>query len=240
MHPRRSPGGCLSQEVDHLHNRRTGAGRRAPDARSGAPKPAVRGRSGGQVPVCTVPISGPSKHQRVEAKDPFFPGHFRSERYRMGLEPVRALVRNARKRHLCDCRPGWEAKTRPRVRSSTHAPQRLVRATCQPLQWSGSSAENSSPERGRRTTTRTSPTTTRPRQRSLRSPGFVDAVAHEPCGGGQCKGTRATAPGSQRCSSQVSGSGPCLRRHRAVVAARAIRRPVRPGAGWPLCRTAAP
>src|SRR6266545_2663003 len=29
------------------------------------------------------------------------PGHFRSERYRMGLEPVQARVRNARKRHVC-------------------------------------------------------------------------------------------------------------------------------------------
>ncbi len=71
------------------------------------------------------------------------PGHW-SERYRMGLEPVQARVRNARKRHLCDCRPGWEAKARPRVRSSTHSSQRLVSATCQPLQWSRSSAENSS------------------------------------------------------------------------------------------------
>jgi hypothetical protein len=39
-----------------------------------------------------------------------------------------------RKRHLCDCRPGWEAKARPRVRSSMHSSQRLVGATCQPLQ----------------------------------------------------------------------------------------------------------
>lgn len=45
-----------------------------------------------------------------------------------------------------------------------------VSATCQPLQWSRSSAENSSPQRGRRTTTRVQPgATTRPRRRSLRS-----------------------------------------------------------------------
>jgi hypothetical protein len=41
---------------------------------------------------------------------------------------------------------------------------------CQPLPWSRSSAENSSPERGCRTTTRVHPgATTRPRRRSLRS-----------------------------------------------------------------------
>ena len=75
-----------------------------------------------------------------------------------------------RKRHLCDCRPGWEAKARPGVRSSTHSSQRLVGATCQPLQRSRSSAESSSPRAGRRTTTIVQPgATTRPRRRSLRS-----------------------------------------------------------------------
>jgi hypothetical protein len=38
---------------------------------------------------------------RPHAPRAVVPGHFRSERYRMGLEPVQARVRNARKRHVC-------------------------------------------------------------------------------------------------------------------------------------------
>ncbi len=48
----------------------------------------------------------------------------------------------------------------------------------------------------------------------------------------QCKGTRARAPGSANGARRRSAvPEPCLRRRRAVVAARAIRRPPRRGAG---------
>ena len=136
------------------------------------------------------------------------PEHFRSERYLMGLEPVQARVRNARKRHLCDCRPGWEAKARPRVRSSTHSSQRLVSATCQPLQWSRSSAENSSPR------ARPPDYDESSARRDHQASAAVIALSASwmpsptsPAVAAQCKGTRARAPGSQRCSSRVSGSG---------------------------------
>src|ERR1700674_53707 len=91
---------------------------------------------------------------------------------------------------------GWEAKARPRVRSSTHSSQRLVSATCHPLQWSRSSAENSSP---RARLTDYDETSARS-ERELSSPppprlggghcaiGLVDAVAHEPCGGSPVQG----------------------------------------------------
>jgi hypothetical protein len=136
------------------------------------------------------------------------PGYFRSERYRMGLEPVQARVRNAWKRHLCDCRPGWEAKARPRVRSSTHSSQRLVSATCRPLQWSRSSAENSSPR------ARPPDYDESSARRDHQASAAVIALSASwmpsptsPAVAAQCKGTRARAPGSQRCSSRVSGSG---------------------------------
>ena len=136
------------------------------------------------------------------------PGHFTSVRYRMGLEPVQARVRNARKRHLCDCRPGWEAKARPRVRSSTHSSQRLVSATCPPLQWSRSSAENSSPR------ARPPDYDESSARRDHQASAAVIALSASwmpsptsPAVAAQCKGTRARAPGSQRCSSRVSGSG---------------------------------
>ena len=144
----------------------------------------------------------------LSTEDNPVPGHFRSERYRMGLEPVQARVRNARKRHLCDCRPGWEAKARPRVRSSTHSSQRLVSATCQPLQWSRSSAENSSPR------ARPPDYDESSARRDHQASAAVIALSASwmpsptsPAVAAQCKGTRARAPGSQRCSSRVSGSG---------------------------------
>jgi hypothetical protein len=122
--------------------------------------------------------------------------------------PSKPRVRNARKQHLCDCRPGWEAKARPRARSSTHSSQRLVGATCQPLRWSRSSAENSSPRA--RPPDYDESSARRDHQASAAvialsasrmSPPTSPAVA------AQCKGTRARAPGSQRRSSRVSGSG---------------------------------
>jgi hypothetical protein len=135
-------------------------------------------------------------------------GHFTWERYRMGVEPVQARVRDARKRHLCDCRPGWEAKARPRVRSSTPSSQRLVNATCQPLQWSRSSAENSS--RRARPPDYDESSARRDHQASAAvialSASWM-ASPTSPAVAAQCKGTRARAPGSQRCSSRVSGSG---------------------------------
>ena len=109
-----------------------------------------------------------------------------------------------------------------------------------------SAAMNSSPERGRRITTRgvsAAGATTRPRQAvSVCVLGLLDAAAHEPCGGRRpsARAIKATAPGSQRCSSRVSGSGAVLHQHRRhqeqLVAARAIRRSVRRGAGCPRCR----
>jgi hypothetical protein len=112
------------------------------------------------------------------------------------------------KRHLCDCRPGWEAKARPRVRSSTHSSQRLVSATCQPLQWSRLSAENSSPR------ARPPDYDESSARRDHQASAAVIALSASwmpsptsPAVAAQCKGIRATAPGSQRCSSRVSGSG---------------------------------
>ena len=126
----------------------------------------------------------------------------------LALDPVQARVRNARKRHLCDCRPGWEAKARPRVRSSTHSSQRLVSATCQPLQWSRSSAENSSPR------ARPPDYDESSARRDHQASAAVIALSASwmpsptsPAVAAQCKGIRARAPGSQRCSSRVSGSG---------------------------------
>jgi hypothetical protein len=113
-----------------------------------------------------------------------------------------------RKRHSCDCRPGWEAKARPRVRSSTHSSQRLVSARCQPLQWSRSSAENSSPR------ARPPDYDESSARRDHQASAAVIALSASwmpsptsPAVAAQCKGTRARAPGSQRCSSRVSGSG---------------------------------
>lgn len=113
-----------------------------------------------------------------------------------------------RKRHLCDCRPGWEAKVRPGVRSSTHSSQRLVGATCQPLQWSRSSAENSSPR------ARPPDYDESSARRDHQASAAVIALSASwmpsptsPAVAAQCRGTRARAPGSQRCSSRVSGSG---------------------------------
>lgn len=107
-----------------------------------------------------------------------------------------------------DCRPGWEAKARPRVRSSTHSSQRLVSATCQPLQWSRSSAENSSPR------ARPPDYDESSARRDHQASAAVIALSASwmpsptsPAVAAQCKGTRARAPGSQRCSSRVSGSG---------------------------------
>ena len=56
----------------------------------------------------------------------------------------------------------------------------------------------------------------------------------------QCRGTRARARGAIGTRRESTVPEPCFRRRRAVVAARAIRRSVRPGAGCPRCRTAAP
>jgi hypothetical protein len=113
-----------------------------------------------------------------------------------------------RKRHLCDCRPGWEAKACPRVRSSTHSSQRLVGATCQPLRWSRSSAENSSPR------ARPPDYDDSSARRDHQASAAVIALSASrmpsptsPAVAAQCKGIRARAPGSQRCSSRVSGSG---------------------------------
>jgi hypothetical protein len=110
--------------------------------------------------------------------------------------------------HLCGCRPGWEAKARPRVRSSTHSSQRLVSATCQPLQWRRSSAENSSPR------ARPPDYDESSARRDHQASAAVIALSASwmpsptsPAVAAQCKGTRARAPGSQRCSSRVSGSG---------------------------------
>jgi hypothetical protein len=104
--------------------------------------------------------------------------------------------------------PGSEAKARPRVRSSTHSSQRLVSATCQPLQWSRSSAENSSPR------SRPPDYDESSARRDHQASAAVIALSASwmpsptsPAVAAQCKGTRARAPGSQRCSSRVSGSG---------------------------------
>ena len=101
------------------------------------------------------------------------------------------------------------AKARPRVRSSTHSSQRLVSATCQPLQWSRSSAENSSPR------ARPPDYDESSARRDHQASAAVIALSASwmpsptsPAVAAQCKGTRARAPGSQRCSSRVSGSGP--------------------------------
>ena len=127
----------------------------------------------------------------------------------VALPPLAAAAQTpVRIRHLCDCRPGWEAKARPRVRSSTHSSQRLVSATCQPLQWSRSSAENSSPR------ARPPDYDESSARRDHQASAAVIALSASwmpsptsPAVAAQCKGTRARAPGSQRCSSRVSGSG---------------------------------
>jgi hypothetical protein len=163
----------------------------------------------------------------IAARRAVVPGHFRSERHRMGLEPVQARVRNARKRHSCHCRPGWEPKARPWVRSSTHSSQRLVSATCQPLQLSRSSAERTSVrERGPLdTTTRVQPgATTSPRRRPLRSRPRgcrrPRALRWQPSA--RVQGPEPRGANGTRRESAVPE--PCFRRRRSVVAARAIRR----------------
>ncbi len=106
----------------------------------------------------------------------------------MGLEPVQARVRNARKRHLCDCRPGWEAKARPRLRSSTHSSQRLVSATCQPLVESELGRELQSPSAAVGLRREFSPARPPGLGGGHCALGLVDAVAHEPCGGSPVQG----------------------------------------------------
>jgi len=116
-----------------------------------------------------------------------------------------------RKRHLCDCRPGWEAKARPRVRSSMHSSQRLVGATCQPLQWSRSSAESSSPRA--RPPDYDDSSARRDHQASAAVIALSASLMPSPTSpavAAQCRGTRARAPGSHRCSSRVNGSGAVL------------------------------
>ena len=113
--------------------------------------------------------------------------------------------------HLCDCRPGWEAKARPRVPPSTHSSQRLVSATCQPLQLSRSSAENSSSLA--RPPDYDESSARRDHQASaaviaLSASGMASPTS--PAVAAQCKGTRARAPGSHRYSSRVNGSGAVL------------------------------
>ena len=83
-----------------------------------------------------------------------------------------------------------------------------VSATCQPLQWSRSSAENSSPR------ARPPDYDESSARRDHQASAAVIALSASwmpsptsPAVAAQCKGTRATAPGSQRCSSRVSGSG---------------------------------
>jgi hypothetical protein len=126
--------------------------------------------------------------------------------HRCALEPSDAY--GAAMHALCVCRPGWEAKARPRVRSSTHSSQKLVSATCQPLQWSRSSAENSSPR------ARPPDYDESSARRDHQASAAVIALSASwmpsptsPAVAAQCRGTRARAPGSQRCSSRVSGSG---------------------------------
>ena len=97
------------------------------------------------------------------------------------------------------------------------------------------------PERGRWTTTRVQPgATTRPRRRSLRSRPRgcrrPRALRWQPSA--RVQGLEPRGANGARRESAVPE--PCLRRRRAVVAARAIHRPVRRGAGWTRCRTAAP
>ena len=144
--------------------------------------------------------------------------------------------------HLCDCRPGWEAKARPRARSSTHSSQRLVIAR-HASRFSGVRARPRTPvpERGRRTTTRVqSDATTRPRRRSLRSRPRgcrrPRALRWQPSA--RAQGLEPRGANGARRESAVPER--CLRRRRPVVAARAIRLPVSRGAGWPRRRTAAP
>ena len=96
-------------------------------------------------------------------------------------------------------------------------------------------------ERGRRTTTRAQPgATTRPRRRSLRSRPRgcrrPRALRWQPSA--RVQGLEPRGANGARRESAVPE--PCLRRRRAVVAARAVLRPGRRGAGWPRCRTAAP
>ena len=83
-----------------------------------------------------------------------------------------------------------------------------VSATCQPLQWSRSSAENSSPR------ARPPDYDESSARRDHQASAAVIALSASwmpsptsPAVAAQCKGTRARAPGSQRCSSRVSGSG---------------------------------
>jgi len=99
-------------------------------------------------------------------------------------------------------------------------------------------SELRSPWRGRRTTTRVQlGATTRPRRRSLRSRprGFRRPRALRWQPSARVQGLEPRGANGARRESAVPE--PCFRRRRAVVAARAICRSVRHGAGWPRCRS---
>ena len=124
-----------------------------------------------------------------------------------GLNPDQRLQRPV----LDSAGPGWEAKARPRVCSSTHSSQKLVSATCQPLQWSRSSAENSSPR------ARPPDYDESSARRDHQASAAVIALSASwmpsptsPAVAAQCKGIRARAPGSHRYSSRVRSSGAVL------------------------------
>ena len=101
--------------------------------------------------------------------------------------------------------------------------------------WSRSSAENSSPrarppdydESSARRDHQASAAVIAPSASRMPSPTSPAVAA-------QCRGTRSHSPrGANGARRKSAVPEPCLHRRRAVVAARAIRRPVRRGAGWP-------
>ena len=95
-----------------------------------------------------------------------------------------------------------------RRRRCSACAQRLAGATCQPLQRSRSPAENSSPR------ARPPDYDDSSARRDHQASATVIALSASrmppptsPAVAAQCRGTSARAPGSQRCSSRVSGSG---------------------------------
>ena len=123
--------------------------------------------------------------------------------------PKRLRHRGGRWSHVSPtCCESLDVPYVKRLRGGLKDRQRLVNATCQPLQWSRSSAENSS--RRARPPDYDESSARRDHQASAAvialSASWM-ASPTSPAVAAQCKGTRARAPGSQRCSSRVSGSG---------------------------------
>jgi hypothetical protein len=93
-----------------------------------------------------------------------------------------------RKRHSCDCRPGWEAKARPTVRSSTHSSQRLVARHAAASVGSELGRELQSPSAAAGLRREFSPARPPGLGGSHCALGLADAVAHEPGGGSPVQG----------------------------------------------------